>query len=131
MLGFLSLIGSLIGGELASWQKRREVKLEADVKLTQARAEAEITRVQKAQDADREWERIMAEGSRVSWADEWFTILLSIPLIMCFVPGLADYAKAGFLALSESVPDWYLYSLSVAIAAAFGVRNVIGVLKKK
>ncbi len=74
------------------------------------------------------WETIMAEASVTSWKDEWLTILFSIPLILAFVPPAVPVVKAGFEAL-QSMPDWYRYTLSVIVAASFGVRSVIGTFR--
>lgn len=74
------------------------------------------------------WETIMAEASITSWKDEWLTILFSIPLILAFVPPAVPVVVAGFKAL-ELMPEWYRYTLSVIVAASFGVRSVIGAFK--
>lgn len=76
------------------------------------------------------WEEIMAQGSITSWKDEWLTLLFSIPLIACFFPFLVDDVMAGFKAL-EGMPGWYQTTLSVIVAASFGVRSIIGVLEAK
>jgi len=36
----------------------------------------------------------------------------------------------GFKAINEVMPEWYIYVLSVAVASAFGVRSVVGAIKK-
>jgi len=73
------------------------------------------------------WEEIMAQGSITSWKDEWLTLLFSIPLVACFFPFLVDDVMAGFDAL-KAMPVWYQTTLSVIVAASFGVRSVIGVM---
>jgi hypothetical protein len=52
-----------------------------------------------------DWERIMAEGAKSSWKDEWFVIVLSIPLILAFIPGAEGWVDRGFEQLSKA-PDW-------------------------
>jgi hypothetical protein len=39
-----------------------------------------------------------------------------------------DVVQKGFANLAQT-PDWYVMMLSVAVAASFGVRNVIGSIK--
>jgi hypothetical protein len=68
------------------------------------------------------WDNRMATGSMTSWKDEWFTIILSIPLIGAFIPKLAPYILSGFEVLA-ACPDWYKGALGVAIGAAFGMRQ--------
>ena len=71
------------------------------------------------------WEEIMAQGSQTSWKDEWLTILFSIPLIFSFIPAAVPTVVQGFAAL-DAMPDWYRYTLSIIVAASFGVRSAIG-----
>lgn len=85
--------------------------------------QGQINRIQTAQDQAAEWERIQAENARFSWRDDYFSIILSIPLIMCFIPFMVPYVEQGFAAL-ESMPDYYQYWVAVAILSSFGVRAV-------
>ena len=100
----------------------------AKLKLTEAEAKAKIMLSEKTSVAD--WERIMAEGAKSSWKDEWFVIVLSIPLILAFVPGAEGWVDRGFEQLSKA-PDWYFYSLGIAISASFGVRGAQAFFKRK
>ena len=77
-----------------------------------------------------DWERIMAEGAKSSWKDEWFVIVLSIPLVLAFIPGAEGWVDRGFEQLSKA-PDWYFYSLGIAISASFGVRGAQAFFKRK
>jgi len=123
MIGTLLVEGAklLFGGVSDHFKNKREIK--------QAEHKAKISRLEKAQEADIEWDKIMAEGSKDSLKDEWWTGLLSIPLIMMFIPGLQQYAVDGFNNL-QAAPDWYLYAVGIAIGAAFGFRKAAGMLKK-
>jgi len=58
------------------------------------------------------------------------TIILSIPMVMCFIPGLVVYVERGFAVLQET-PEWYRYVIGVAIGSAFGVRSVANFMKLK
>jgi len=117
------MIQALIGpvANLAgSWLQGKADKnaADAELKLTEAKAKAQILLSEKTSVAD--WERIMAEGAKSSWKDEWFVIVLSIPLILAFIPGAEGWVDRGFEQLSKA-PDWYFYSLGIAIRASFGV----------
>ena len=100
----------------------------AELKLTEAKAKAQILLSKETSVAD--WERIMAEGAKSSWKDEWFVIVLSIPLILAFIPGAEGWVDRGFEQLSKA-PDWYFYSLGIAISASFGVRGATAMFKRK
>ena len=113
-----------------SWLQGKADKnaAEAELKLTEAKAKAQILLSEKTSVAD--WERIMAEGSKSSWKDEWFVIVLSIPLVLAFIPGTEGWVDKGFEQLSKA-PDWYFYSLGIAISASFGVRGATAMFKRK
>lgn len=79
---------------------------------------------------EQEWDIVQAENSGRSWKDEWFTILLSIPLILAFFPGCVNAVREGFMVL-DTMPDWYKYLLGVAVAASFGYRKIADAIKGK
>lgn len=83
--------------------------------ITKAKVKGAIERAQR-------WEDRMAEGSVASWKDEYYTILLSIPMVLCFFPDMVPHVKAGFAALDE-MPDWYRWALMLSIGASFGFRG--------
>lgn len=127
MLAFIPLIGevikSTIGGFLAGRERKQElakVRVEADLEVYKAKAHAKIQRMQTAQEADIAWDNNALENA--GWKDEWFTVLLSIPLILCFIPGMDVYVRAGFTSL-EGTPEWYQAAFGLAIAASFGMKK--------
>lgn len=97
--------------------------LEGRNKKSAAKAEAEATALMKAAEHESQWENLMAKGSDTSWKDEYWTIVLSIPLVLCFFPEYNQYVINGFEALSKT-PEWYQYLLMAAIAASFGLRGL-------
>ena len=119
MIPILSTVAALAG----TW-------LEGRVAKTKAKAEAEATVLIKQAESAADWEAAMARNSAQSWKDEWLTLLFSIPLIMCFIPSMVPYVQDGFAVL-ETMPTFYQYTLSVIVAASFGVRSVIGIMNKK
>ena len=124
-----SLIGP-VANLAGSWLQGKADKnaASAELKLTEAKAKAQILLSEKTSVAD--WERIMAEGSKSSWKDEWFVIVLSIPLVLCWIPGAEGWVDRGFEQLNKA-PDWYFYSLGLAISASFGVRGAAALFKRK
>lgn len=85
------------------------------------------------------WEQKMAEASASSWKDEWFTILLSMPIVAIIYGVIVNdeqvIHRVG-LAFSQldSLPEWYQYLLFVAVLASFGIRSadkVSALLKKR
>lgn len=107
----LPILG-IIGDVASSWIKGKadEAKAKQEVKI-------------KAIQQEGDWEKIMASGSQNSWKDEWFTIVLSIPLVFSFYPEAVPYIAQGFEALQKT-PEWYQWAIMAAISASFGLRGI-------
>lgn len=90
----------------------------------QAKHQAKMTAIQN----DADWEAKMADASSSSWKDEWFTILLSLPLLLIGYAVTVDditiieRVKAGFQTLEE-LPEFYQYLLFIAVSASFGIKG--------
>lgn len=102
---------SLVKDGVTNWMQHRQKMKELKRQRKQAIVEAEIR-----------WNEQQVIASGTSWKDEYWTIILSIPLILCFIPELAPYVLDGFEVLKET-PDWYKAAVGIAIAAAFGYRK--------
>lgn len=63
------------------------------------------------------------------WKDELWAVLLALPFLLCFIPGLQAYAKEGFSILSH-VPPWYQAGLGSALAFIFGKDRAVSVLSR-
>jgi hypothetical protein len=95
-----------------------------------AKAEStKATALKTAAQSTADWERIMAEASKNSWKDEWLTIVFSVPLILCFIPGAVDHIQEGFIVLS-TLPEWYHTVLMIVVSASFGVKGVGSIADK-
>ena len=104
--------------------------LQSKVDTKKAETEAKVEVLKSASKSEGEWQRLMSEGSQTSWKDEYWTVVLSLPAIMAFIPEMQPYVESGFKALNEA-PDWYKYSLLTAIGASFGLRGVSKFIGKK
>lgn len=109
-----NLAGSYLQGKADS------ATANAKLKLVEAESKAAILMSKETSTAD--WERIMAESTKNSWKDEFITIVVMIPVILCFVPGLEDVVKNGFDRLSE-LPEWYTWLVFAVCSAAIGIRG--------
>ena len=121
ILAGISAVGSIISEPIKAWQARKTAKLQSDLDINEAKTQAVIDKVSTGQKADIAWENTSID--RAGWKDDWWTIVLSIPMVMCFIPGLVDYVTWGFEAL-EKTPPWYRWAVGVAIASAFGYRKI-------
>ena len=122
----------IVAAPIASWvegrERRKAVKLEGDLAVAKAVTDARIDKVKTGQAADIAWETTSLDKS--GWKDEYWTIVLSIPMIMCFIPGLVEYVVQGFGALQKT-PEWYRYAIGIAISSAFGVKTFANFMKLK
>jgi len=116
---FIGPIIEAIGGLGSQWLKNRG-------EVAQAKHERKVVVIK----GEQSWEEQAMKNAQSSWKDEWLTLLFSIPLIGSFIPSAVPHVQAGFAAL-EGMPNWYQYTLSVIVAASFGVRSVIGWNKQK
>lgn len=110
----VSPVTGLLGKVIEGKQKKQEAK--------DQRAATKITN-------EANWDEIQAHNASKSWKDEWLTLLVSIPLIMAFIPGLAPYVAAGFTVLANT-PAWYQGLVSLVFAAAFGVKQVSNIMTR-
>lgn len=112
-------------GALEKRQRLKEIELEGETRISVARAEAEVARLNKSVDAEIDWDREAANQMQSSWKDEYLTLLLSAPMILAFFGEWGREAVAkGFSAIAMA-PEWYKVAFLVTIAASFGVRALV------
>lgn len=118
-----------IGGKaIDRWQEKVQREADAAARILEAETLARIRLAERAQAGEIEWDLSAVEQMKFSWKDEWFTLLLSVPLILAFCgPTARAWTKEGFGALAE-MPQWYQVSLGVAIAASFGYRKLVDLM---
>ncbi len=119
MLSVVTAITGLLGTIGTSWIEKRKIKAEGKIKIESAKIEAKVRKVDNLHTLDQK----SVSDMRFSWKDEFWTIILSIPAIGCFIPGGAEIMVEGFKAL-ELMPEFYQYWLGVAVLTAFGIRIV-------
>ncbi len=124
LFGLFSPAVELIKG----WQKRKQAKLESDLKIAEAKTLSTVERIKRREIADIRWENTSIDHS--GWKDEFWTLIIALPLVMCFIPGLDKYALRGFEVL-EQTPEWYRWAVGIAIGSAFGVRKFTDFMRTK
>lgn len=98
--------------------------------------EAKVKTAQKIAVADGEYDLKALEVSENSWKDEWWTVVLSLPLIMLGYGVFAgdmeivDRVSQMFIIMSD-LPEWYQYALYGAIGGSFGLKGLVKFLNKK
>lgn len=114
------LLGTLVK-PLSDWAVARENRKIKDKEIDDAEHARTVDAI--AHSEDLEQALTLAQINQSGWKDEWFTILLSVPLVLAFVPRCVPLLQAGFAVL-ETMPVWYKGFLGAAIAAAFGLKTI-------
>ena len=87
---------------------------------------------------DADWEAKMANATANSWKDEFWSIILALPIAaVAYSVAIDDVAiiervKAAFEVLNN-LPEWYQYLLFIAVSASFGLKSadkIMGMKKK-
>ena len=124
-MGIMEIAGAILQPIGTFFTRRAELKAEehkADLAVTQATGERQAQLIKDGLAADASWEMEFAKQAGSSWKDEYELILLSIPLVMCFIPGWDRYVELGFVALQKT-PMWYQGVLVTIFLANYGIRN--------
>ena len=117
-----SLVGNLGGKVVEAVDNRSKRKHENKMKemeIQEMRHKKHLEMVIRGQEMDNSWELEQIKNS--GWKDEFVLLLLSIPLILSFIPGTVEYVEAGFAAL-EKTPQWYQWLILAVFAAIYGIR---------
>lgn len=93
------------------------LKAKSDLKVKQIEARAQTAQT------NADWEAVAAQNAATSWLDEWWTFVLSMPLICAFVPWVRPYIAEGFEAL-KIVPEWYVWAVLASISFAFARKRM-------
>ena len=122
MIPFIGPLISAVSSIGGSWMenKLQETKANSQVKVAKAEAEAEVHK--KVATGEIEWEKTMAKASGDSWKDEYLVVVLTVPAILVFVPGMEGLIQRGFIVL-DTLPEWYQNALMIAISASFGIKG--------
>lgn len=120
------LIASLTGQTVESVlnYKSEKRRLKAEIQLEKLRGKAEYERAKskratESEGRDHEWETMSIQNS--GWKDEWVLVLLSIPLVLVFIPATQPTVLTGFEALAQT-PEWYRWLVMMIFAAIYGIR---------
>lgn len=124
MLPIIGAIAGTVGSVFKSWLETRKVKAEGKIKLAQARVDARVKKEEQKGEMDIQ----SMKGMQYSWKDEYLLVLMSGPIIMAFIPPLAEYALRGFEIVNQ-MPDWYKWAWTGIVAATFGLRTWTGFKK--
>ena len=120
-----SLLGQGIAEPIAKFFTRKaelaQARFEARLAAEKAKGERQAALIMQGLTADMNWEMEFARQAATSWKDEYTLIVVSVPAILCFVPGGSAIVASGFDALSKA-PLWYQGILITLFLATVGIR---------
>ena len=104
---------ALIGPVTSYFKSRQEIKSAHHLK--------ELEGIQNSNAAEYKADKSRTDNLSNSWKDEYITIIISIPAILCFMgPNAAAIVSNGFLALSNA-PDYYQWLLVGVFSVGAGI----------
>ena len=77
---------------------------------------------------DADWEAKMADATANSWKDEFWSIILALPILAVAYSvatdntAVIDRLNSAFDTLN-TLPEWYQYLLFIAVSASFGLKS--------
>lgn len=128
MLSIIGSIGSAIISGVSDYFKGKQeiskTKLEGDIKVLIAEAEAKVKRLERESEQDYDLDRLATENMEKSWKDELILLIWLTPVAMCFIPDYHVYVTNGFASLAL-VPDWYMGILVGMVVVIYGMRGLL------
>ena len=114
-----AILGPLVetvGGLWANRQERKAKKQELDQVIHLQKIEY----VKQGRIAEVEWNK--ASINKAGWRPGLLTIVLTLPMVLVFIPDFVPYIKEGFAVL-DTTPVWYRSAIAVMISSAFGFKK--------
>lgn len=117
-----SILGGLVSPVANYFTRRAELaaqshQLQMQVNDAQAKRQVDLISQGKADDAAWELQSLRNAG----WRGSFELLVLTVPAVMCFIPGLDVYVDRGFEALSKT-PPWFQWLFVMIYAANYGIR---------
>ncbi len=115
--GVAGAVVKTVGGVIERKQKRKAQELEYKNAIHMQR----LSNIQAGKVAEAEWNK--ASINKAGWRPGFLTILLSVPMVLVFIPFMVPYVENGFSALDKT-PEWYRILIGVMVSSAFGVKKL-------
>ena len=105
---------------IAAKSQYRVAKLNAQ----SAAAEHKAERMKIALEGNVAYDLQAQRAMQGSWKDEFVLLVMLFPFVGGFIPGLAPYIDAGWVALSDA-PAWYPYIVLSLVFAIYGLTRFL------
>jgi hypothetical protein len=109
-------IATTVGTVVSSWFESTKAKAQQKAAVQKKKLET----IQQKDLLDAKWELKQAEGN---WQAGFLTVVLSIPLVLAFIPSMTDDILRGFEVIQRT-PEWYRWMVGAMVGAAFGYKSI-------
>lgn len=123
LAAILGIIPAVVSGVGEYFEHR------AELKKLERMAEIEAAKIEVTQAGNADAEQI--KDNKKSWKDEYIMLIVTLPVVACFIPGLEPYVTAGFKVLYNQVPEWYVGLYVTVVLCIMGARTYFKYLKRK
>ena len=116
------IVGTITGPAVDYFKQKQQLKYDLKLKTMEGKIkqeEAKANRAIKELDSDTAWE--LKQLEQQGWKDDQVLILISIPLVLVFIPSMAPYIFQGFSILATT-PEWYRWLIMLIFTAIYGIR---------
>jgi len=117
----LGTIPKAVGDYMTERLRTKSAEKIREFEYQDALHKRKIELVSQGLTADMNWEMEFARQASTSWKDEYTLIVVSIPLVMAFIPGLSVFVREGFESFA-STPLWYQVMVQALFYATYGMR---------
>ena len=114
--GVMKPVVDVVGNVITNRQNRKAMKLELEGALHMQK----LKNIEAGKVAEVEWNKTAMQ--KAGWRPGFLTIVLSLPMILVFIPVFVPYIKEGFMVL-DTTPVWYRSAIAVMISSAFGFKK--------
>ena len=116
------IVGTLPEIVVDYYKEKKQLENQLQLEKLKGKIAYEAAKTQRAEASegrDHDWEIEQIRNS--GWKDEWVLVLLSIPLVTCFIPYTQEATLEGFNTLALT-PDWYQWLIMAIFTAIYGIR---------
>ena len=136
---WLGLISNLLGigkGALERRSALKKAKLESDLKVIEARANAQVTRINSNTVSDNQLDLMAKEQQATSYKDEVVSFIFLMPLVVAtLTPFLIAYNTSNWITLIDQFvksydslnkfPTWYIVGVVLVVIDILGFRSFL------
>lgn len=138
-MGWFKVLGNLLGigkTALENRQKLKQAKVDSKIKIEEARANAQVNRINSNTVSDNELDRIKVEQQGNSIMDELVSIIFLMPLIVVTItPFIVCYKTGEWVDLSkeliksyktlQELEIWFIGGIFLVITNILGFRSFL------